>query len=556
MSKRKKVDKRGFWTLDSETDPFLHGRIPEPFIWGIYDGVFFETFSDTEKMVARIKEYDGIVYAHSGGRFDFHFILKHLNPGEELKVINGSLVSGHIGKCEIRDSWNILPAPQAQFANKYEIVDFSIFEKNKRNKPKNRDEIIKRLKSDVEDLYYVIKKSEEQFGRHLTRAGASMARWEAISGIKAPVTNRGFFDEFSKFYYGGRVQKFITGHIEGPIEVVDIHSAYPWAMLSPHPYDPVYHKVDYPTDILPTSMVTLTAVSRGALPWRNDKGSIVFPDDDEKRTYYVPGHEVLAAIATNSISDVSIIEAINFVGLVSFAPYIHEHYDLRLVAKEIGDKAGDTLNKMSMNGLSGKFGANPDNYGNFAVVDFDEISNYRQRYIREHKVDVFDPASVKYIPIADGMVGNKVLMKAPLMPEQEHFINVATIASITSQARSKLWRAIHASEGVVYCDTDSIFARKACVEIGSALGQWEREGIASDAWIAGKKMYYLEGDFGFDKKANKPKTEKKASKGVNLNASQLKHIAMGGEAVYKADPPTFRLGADTIFQERRVRATS
>lgn len=551
----RKSDQRPFWTLDSETDPFKYRRVPCPFIWGIYDGDIFRSFDTTEEMIAIIKEFDGIVYAHSGGRFDFHFILNEINTEEELKVINGSLVLARVGKCEIRDSWNILPAPQDQFANKYQIEDFSIFEKSERDKKHNRIEIIKRLQSDCEDLYSVVAKNEETFGRHLTRAGASMATWRRISGLKAPVTDRAFFDKFSKFYYGGRVQKFQTGRIEGPIEVVDIHSAYPWAMLDEHPYEATFITIEKPNEIQPTSMVTLQCISNGALPWRNEKGSIVFPDDRETRTYFVPGHEVLAAMATNAISDISLIEAIDFTGMVSFAPYVNEHYAQRLIAKANGDKAGDTLNKMSMNGLSGKFGANPDNYGNFVAVEFDDIAKYQQEYIRKNRVDIFNPDAAKYIPRNDGLLGDKILLRAPLQPHQEHYINVATIASITSQARAKLWTAISASEGVIYCDTDSIFARHAAVELGDNLGQWEREGIADVAYIAGKKMYYLQGNFGIDKKTGKIKTEKKASKGVKLSAGQLKKIAVGGIAVYRSDAPTFRLGKDTIFQKRHVRAT-
>lgn len=554
---KRAADKRPFLTLDSETDPFKYGRVPAPFIWGIFDGINFDSYDDTEKMIEVIKEFDGIVYAHSGGRFDFHFILGSINLDEEIKSINGSLVAARIGRCEIRDSWNIIPAPQAEFANKYHIEDFSIFEKSERDKKKNREEIIKRLQSDCEDLWYVIEKNEEQFGRHLTRAGASMAKWKSISNLESPKTDRLFFEKFSKFYYGGRVQKFVTGKIDGPIEVVDIHSAYPWAMLSEHPYSSTYTTVANPTDIKPASMITVDCISNGALPWRNEKGSIVFPDDGQKRTYYVPGHEILCAIDTGSVRDVSFVEAIDFIGLQSFERYVSEHYALRLIAKANGDRAGDTLNKMSMNGLSGKFGANPDNYGNFMACEFDDIAKFQMEYIKKNKIDIFDPESYRFIPQADGMLGPHVLMRAPLQPHQEHYINVATIASITSQARAKLWRAICSSKGVIYCDTDSIFAHKANVEIGTELGQWEREGIADIAWIAGKKMYYLQGNFGLNKKTGKIKTEKKASKGVKLSAGQLKKIALGGTAVYKSDAPTFHLTGKkrVTFQTRRVRAT-
>lgn len=543
---RKKDDKRLIWTIDCETDPFKYARVPEPFIWGIYTGVSYHHMDTVQEVVDFIKDHDVICYAHNGGKFDFHYLLAHINLHEEIKVINGRLVVAKIGKCELRDSWNLLPIPLAQYQKTK--VDYSIFEKEERDKPHNRKIIVDYLRDDCVDLWNLVTAFEAKYGRHLTQAGASLAMWKQFSGLEEPKSNTRFFADFSKFYYGGRVQCFRKGHVRGPLQVYDINSAYPWAMLSEHPYATDYVVLDNPKQINPTSMVTLDCVSAGALPWRDEHGSIVFPDDQERRRYYVPGHEILAAMDTNSLSRVAFVQSVEFVGEVSFAGYIRHYYEQRKIAKAAGDKAEDIFCKLLMNSLYGKFAANPDNYGNFMCVPFDEIA---------------DHTDGKYA--FDGMIGPHALMKAPLEPYQQNFLNVATSASITSQVRAKLWRAIHAAEDPIYCDTDSLVCRGVDLPCTDALGDWKHEGTASDAFIAGKKLYAMRGDFGKDKHSD-PITEKKASKGVRLSFDHIKKAALGGvvlpeDAAYQElnPAPTFRLfdkkGKRATFMNRRIRKT-
>lgn len=527
-----------FITIDAETDPFKYERMPEPFIWGTYDGLFFQHFDTTEKLVDYLRQQEVIAYAHNGGKFDFHFLLKYINLGEKIMVINGRLVTAKIGECELRDSWNILPVPQASFADKYEIEDFSIFEKEERNKPDNRLHIMQRLESDCIDLWNTIKAFEDDFGRHLTQASSSMQMWQQMSGLKKPQSDREFFQRFSKHYFGGRVQCFEKGVIKEPCEVVDINSAYPWAMLDKHPYGIEFTVAEYPKSVKPQSLVTVDGVSLGALPFRNEKGSIVFPNDKEKRRYMVTGHELIAAMDTNSIRDFQIVEAVDFVHLVSFKGYIEHFYNLRLEAKARKDKAGDVFYKLAMNSLYGKFGANPDNYGNYLACEQDDMEQYRQ--------DGYT---------FDGILGRYALMRSPLEDWQQNFINVATAASITGKVRAHLWRSLCACEGIIYCDTDSIIAKRANVIKGESLGQWKVEGTGKEAYIVGKKTYVIIGDFGNDKKTGKKITHKKASKGANLTIGQLKKAALGETVVYKPDAPTFSVQRPPRWTPRKIRAT-
>lgn len=532
MTKRKREDARPFWTIDAETDPFLHGRVPKPFIWGLYDGLEFFHFETCEELVNYISEYDVIVYAHNGGKFDFHFLLDYVNTAERVTVINGRLVSAKIGKAEIRDSWNLLPVPLATFGSKLEI-DYAIMEAGEREKPENMREIIRYLEVDCSDLWTRIHQFETQYGRHLTQAGAAMKTWEAMLGEKAPQSEPDYFAAFSPFYFGGRVQCFQTGHVEGPLEVYDINSAYPWAMLDEHPYGLDYVTVKDASGFRPTSFVTVRCRSAGALPWRDERGLMQFPADAELRTFHVTGHELQAGIDTGTVSEIELLSVTDHVRLQSFRDYMERFYNARMEARARGNKADDIFAKLLMASLYGKFGANPDNYGNFLLAPWSEAEDYEyQGYV------------------LDGTLGNLALLRAELDEWQKRYYNVATAASITGKVRAFLWRSICLSSGVVYADTDSLICRNSQVSISDRLGDWKHEGTASDAWIAGKKLYYLAGRF------DKGSTHKSASKGVRLSVQEIQRVAMGDSVTFVPDAPTFRLRGEPVFTSRTVRKTA
>jgi len=533
--------KRSFLTIDCETDPFRHRRLPEPFVWGIYDGAFFTKLDTTEQLVNYLCKKPVLAYAHNGGKFDFHFLLEYINLYDRLSVINGRLVSAKIGECELRDSWNILPVPLATYM-KTEI-DYRIFEKPQRAKPENYERIVLYLKDDCVFLHNLITDFETSMGRHLTMASACMASWKDISGRKPPNSTKEYFYKFSPWYYGGRVQCFRKGVLEGPYQVVDIRSAYPKAMCSEQPYGLDYVENVDPSDYSDTSLVSVIARSSGALPWRDERGIMRFPADHEERLFHVTGHELRAGLATGTVNVIDFLKCYDWPEKISFKPYIDYHFALKEEGRSTGNKGIYTVHKHAMTDLYGKFGSNPDNYGNYIAVPFDELE--------QASTDGYE---------FDGILGPHALLRAPLEEQQENYFNVATASSITGQVRAKLWRAICGSEDTVYCDTDCIVARQANVDLGTDLGQWELEGTAERAYIGGKKLYLLEGDFGIDKATGKRKRHKRASKGVQLPPSKLKKVAAGETVLWKSPAPTYSIlrRPDRIksFQRRKVRMTA
>lgn len=237
---RKKFAARDIWTLDCETDPFKEGRIPAPFIWGLYDGGRdeYHEFTDVNELCEFIINKPILIYAHNGGKFDYHFMKPHFNDDETIMVIGQRIAKFRIGEAELRDSVNLLPIALRDFQK--DDIDYAIMEADERHKPHNWRTIQLYLKSDCVNLYNIVREFLTRYGKHLTQAGASMKYWSKASGIDIPRQSKFRYQEMKPYYYGGRVQCFKSGYKETPFKVIDINSAYPYAMTFKHPFS-----VDY-----------------------------------------------------------------------------------------------------------------------------------------------------------------------------------------------------------------------------------------------------------------------------------------------------------------------
>lgn len=538
---------RPFIVIDSETDPFKKGRIPEPFVWGVFDGKEFRHYhhDNFHSLIEWLKDQKAIIYAHNGGKFDYHFMLTYLEPFDDIKIINGRIAKFFIGKAEFRDSYNILPVPLSKMETKDEsgIVikkqefDYSLMEKDERYKPHNWELIIDYLRDDCVTLYSMISAFQSEYGRHLTQAGAAMAQWRKISGKKTPESSAEYFAKFKPYYFGGRVQCFQSGVIEKRFSVYDINSAYPFAMLSEHPYglDHIESKVELKEFARGPAFFRILSKSSGAFPFRTKSG-LSFPDTGELQEFYITGWELQAAEETG-LKDYELISVIYHTEKTDFREYINHFYETRLYAKACKDKAMDLFAKLLMNSLYGKFGSNPENYKNFLVMppeEFDSLMDPENEY--QH----------------GGELGPWILGERDLHEDEERFFNVATAASITGFVRAYLWKAINLTgrENMLYCDTDSIATTSEAHSLpdGKELGKWKHEGEFDKAGIAGKKLYIFRGR----KHGNKPREYKTASKGVKLTHAQLWKVAAGNVVTYEPENPSFSVHSKPRFVSRRI----
>ena len=534
---------RDIAVIDAETDPFRKGRIPQPFIWGYYDGYIYKTFANARTLARFLRKQKRIVYAHNGGKFDFHYLLGELDPYSDLTIINGRIAKCRIGNAELRDSFCIIPQGLGKY--KKDEIDYGLMEPDQRDKPKNREKILDYLRNDCVYLYEMVSAFVDRFGPQLTLAGAAMKQWQKISdeqGIEqCERTDEDFYNALSPYYYGGRVECFKSGIIDCKFNVYDINSAYPYAMLHEHPYSAQYERITgYAKG---ADFVRLSCVAGGSLPFRGAGGidgtsfGLHFPSDDVEREYFVTAWEYDAARITHSIKRVKVLESLRFARRVSFSPYINHWWREREAAKKANDDLGSLFAKLMMNSLYGKFAANPDNYANYMNVPMDRL-------------DLLTNGGKWTF---GGELGPWALGECALEDQAKRYYNVATGASITGFVRAMLWRAIHSSKGVLYCDTDSIAVQRAgaYVRLSASLGDWKDEGRFDKAGIAGKKLYIFRGT-GEDGK----RLYKTASKGVRLTDAQLWRVARGATVTYETEHPTYSVKSAPKFINREIRRTA
>ena len=535
--------KRKIGVLDAETDPFKHGRIPRAFLWGFFDGVEFRHWWQEEPPMDFLEDWGGIVYAHNGGKFDYHYLLPHLDAFTDLTLINGRIAKFKIGDTEFRDSWNILPVSMREFEKK--DMDYDLFEAEKRNA--HREKIIDYLRDDCVQQHQRVSRFISEHGLKLTLAGAAMANWLKIKGEKAPNTGAAGFKAIKPFYFGGRVEARRKGIIDYPFTMVDINSAYPFAMkTAQHPYSEFYDVIERPSPLLEIqgpAFYTIRAISdNGALPYRPE-GSVKleFPKDNTLREFNVTGWELRAAVETHSVRDVEVLRAYVFDEFVDFTPYVNHWFHLKSEAKRLGDDDGYTIAKLFQNALYGKWGADPEQY----TIN----QNCDMRFVEAAKSDGWEFA---------GDLGPWALLEKPMPEARRRYYCVATAASITGFVRAYLWRAMHrvGLHRVIYCDTDCIVyagTKSECkLELGPELGKWDHVLSGTHGGIAGRKLYALKNG---DPKAPPKKKWKTASKGVKISAQEILTVASGHDLTAKSDAPTFSTKAHPKFSVRRVRMT-
>jgi len=519
-------------TIDSETDPFLVGRVPQPFAWGVYvpgglgyvEYDYLAQWGDdcTDSIVQHLLQMPKTaLYAHNGGKFDFHYLLPYVEE-QEVTIINGRLAKMKIGEVTLVDSFLLIPFALEQY--KKTKIDYAIFEADQREKPKNKKKILEYLHDDCVDLYELITGFHERVGKKLTIGEAAFSAMRK-EGIEPPRLGRGHDERFRPFYYGGRCEAFKTGEFKRELQYIDINSAYPRAMMDEHPtgkkYD-IYAGGNLLDELCGYEFVKLNCFSRGALPYRDHDGSLYFPNDDIPRNYNVTGWEIIAALKTNSIYGISNVTVYAPANIITFKPYVEKYYAEKKAAKKAGDRIGELVAKYLLNSGYGKFATDPE--------------KFKKWYVAPLGIDYSD----EYDDFED--IGEFTLWWRSDYKERGYY-DVATAASITGWVRAYLWRSICNCEDVYYCDTDSIICANHSLPLSDNLGDWKLEALVSEARIAGKKLYSIK----------TPEGWKTASKGVRINERDMQQICQGGTVTHKSEAPTFSVKKGASFLERDVK---
>lgn len=517
--------------LDLETDPFLYGRVPEPFAAGILTEreYWYAWDDDPKRLKARVIDRmlhmpPHLFYAHNGGKFDWFYFLPWIS-GERLKLINGRIAQAWIGAHEIRDSFSILPVGLATY-QKTEI-DINKLERDVRDR--HRDEILEYLRTDCVNLRDLVVRFHEQFGRSLTIGGTAIK----IIGQHHDVVkmNEGHDAKFRPWYFGGRVQYFERGTLRGKFEVVDVNSMYPHVMRTmQHPVGGDYTIGGRLTESGKIAshgdapyFVTVTGKNRGAFPVRT-KTALRF--DVDYGQFNVTGHELQAALAL----DLFEIDSIDYVAVATrhqnFGAFVDMCMQGKLAAEAEGDKAGRLFFKLLANSGYGKFGSNPRDYKDYT------LGGDPEQRVR----DGWEIHSV-----------NDALIIWQRPTKTAAYYDVAVAASITGGSRAELLRGLAQSTRPIYCDTDSIICERFTGEQDATrIGAWKVEARGDRLSIGGKKLYAL---------YHGAELVKKASKGVRLTGDEIDRVAEGEVITYEKPSPNFSLARGATFVRRRAQKT-
>lgn len=527
---------------DTETDPFKFGRVPKPFCLEFYSDEVCEVFWGPNcirdfMLWLEIQPEQYVIYFHNGGKFDFYFMLEHLdNP---VKIINGRIVEAKLYNHKVRDSIAIIPIALKQY-QKTEI-DYKIMELGEREKPKNKKEILAYLHDDCRYLFDLVSAFVDRFGFMLTVGKTAMTEIQKRHNFKIMGKNQD--PVYREYYFGGRVQCFDHGLLKGPWKMADINSSYPNSMRNfKHPVNGQFDIGDkLPDNFDVPYFAHIRARSDGALPVKlfSDTGvetGLKFPTGTYD--FKVCSHEIEVALKYGLIDILDVYEVHTACETIVFDTYVDDFFSEKDTAKTAGDMVAYLFAKFMLNSGYGKFGQNPDNFQNWKLVREygDDLILEQKGFELHHEFGEFE------------------LWSKPALITDSAYYDVSIAASITSASRAVLLEGIQHAEQPIYCDTDSLLCRDFHGDIDKhRLGAWDIE--YSDipmAAIGGKKLYAL-----YDPKDARKKVPaiKTVSKGGNLSLKQIIKACNGDTVLNENMAPTFSLSKNPHFISRNFKMT-
>lgn len=535
--------------IDFETDPFLWGRLPQPFILCFYTDTMTRTFWGNDCAEQFITFLDSLrtkylIYAHNGGKFDYHFLHKYLE--DPMLIIKNRIVKCYIRGHELRDSFAALPVPLEDFGGKMKF-DYT---KNERHcRERYRDEITTYCIQDCAVLHNAVTSFIERYGKRLTIGGTAIKELRKHHPFRD--MNSRHDGVFRPYYMGGRVQCFAGGELDGPWKLVDVNSMYPYVMATRyHPINGCFEDIhSLPDDLDIPFFIHFTGTNRNALAARNDDGSLSFTRRyGEFRT---TNHELKVAMEHGLVDIETIHSVLVACEYTKFDTFVAQYAAEKAAAKRANDKLSEVFSKLLMNSGYGRAGINPANFEDWVILrDIDD---------EEALLTALNSEGEPH-PYSKQMESEDLeLWSRSTEVLERNYCDVAIAASITSAARATLLEGLQASDNPIYCDTDSIICRDFRGNIDPyELGAWDLECIADKVAIAGKKQYVLYNDQAniWDKRQEKyTNVAKLSSKGGRISLDQIRAICRGASVQYENPAPNFSLHGRQPFQRRTFTAT-
>jgi DNA polymerase elongation subunit (family B) len=473
----------------------------------------------------------GLIYMHNGGRFDIYYLIDEI-LNRPMKIINGRIAKAQMlcdkGIHELRDSYSIIPIALKNVGGDTQKLDIEYSKLERPVRDHHKEEILAYLKRDVEMLWKLVVEFIDMFGVQLTIGSTAMKELRKTCEftrltLEEDKSIRG------RYFYGGRVECFESGILEGRFKVYDINSAYPYAMQTVmHPAGRRYFTGRKITK--DTCFLTVRGESRGAFPTRTPLG-LRFAHGFG--TYHVTRHEWETAERLGLFICDEVLDCEEFDTKLTFNEFVSKFYDLRMEAQDVGDEVRKLFYKLIMNSAYGKFAQSSENYSEFRLTD-ESVNLTAQGW---------DLHTIHGSLVQEGT--RWLVWSKPSLDESMY--NVATGASITGAVRAMLMDAIATAKRPIYCDTDSVICEDLPVQTGKGLGQWKLETECTRVAMAGKKLYALFDEDGV--------VVKQANKGVNIGAADIVRICEGSEVECLRDAPSFKIDGTHRFIDRVIRRT-
>ena len=549
--KDKSKIKNKFFVFDVETTK-LEPQ-PKNFVFGVIYGYNFtkviKTIKDFKKEFKKHKYENCYFFAHNA-EFDLSTIFGNIITKIDSKaVFNGKFICCNYnqrtseifnkktntfeitkkGGITFADSLNIYPAKLEDIGK---LIDLPKLENRKvinntLQKNNINQEDIKYCIRDCEIIYNALLEIFENVGAiKLTIASLSMYKFRSIF-LKNSIIYSELTDQFYDSYYGGRNEVFKIG--ETISNVYDINSLYPYSMLGNFPNVKNLKKesrIDLKYFFFALQRyeglanVEIEHLDNyfGYLPYKyqtpTNKTKLIFPIGNFEGIYNF--NELRFAIKSGLIK----IKKVNYIIYSNseasiFKDFVNTIFNQR---KEASSKLEKTILKLILN----------SNYGKWA-----QRIKFEKEYFQDIPFELIEELkqTEKFVELQLFNINrNDCFVISKKDKFKNSFFAVPTYSSYTtSYARIELLKNLIANQnnGVVYCDTDSIFLEKSFLgSIGNNLGQFKQEKKLI-THIKGLKHYtYFDLDLKLDKEfpvyflGNYLK-EKETLKGVSKNSIRI-----------------------------------
>lgn len=286
-----------------------------------------------------------------------------------------------------------------------------------------------------------------------------------------PRLSEATLDDYRPAYYGGRVDCFFVGKVQGPVRVVDVNSLFPFVMQReyPSPYQ-AERRFSLESFGITTAQVEVRQ-DVPVLPYRTKTGKLIYPNGRFSGTWV--NDELLYAVRRGGCRIVKVLDSTTFpVRCVPFRSFVRDFYRRRT---STSDPFMRDLYKLAMNALYGKFGQGREKTNVMPKSEW-----LKGKKLNTDKIYIY---------------GDLVIY----VTQDRYPVNTNMVWAAYTTAFARLYlhewlTKIKAAGGrLLYCDTDSVFYLhpKPLVPVGEKLGAFKDEGVYTEADIRLPKMYRL-----------------------------------------------------------------